>query len=105
MDKIRILNDLKNNLILYLKENLTDVILFGSQIEENVNPNSDYDILILVKKELDWKSSRIVSNICYDIDLKYGILTDTHILCEMDLQKHRGKQPIFETAIKNGIRA
>ena len=104
-DKLRILNDLKHSLSKQLNENLTDIILFGSQLSDTSKQDSDYDILILVKNKTDWKLERKISDICYDIDLKYGILTDTHILSEADLCTPRGKQPIFVNAINKGFHA
>lgn len=100
--KIQILNELKNNLSIQLKDNLKDVILFGSQLYENENTDSDYDILIIIKKKPDWKLEREISDICYEIDLKYGIITDTHILSDKEMSLPRGKQPIFHNAINQG---
>lgn len=104
-DKLKILNDLKQSLTKQLSDNLIDIVLFGSQLSDTSNKDSDYDILILVKNKTDWKLERVISDICYDIDLKYGILTDTHILSEADLDTPRGKQPIFVNAIKLGFHA
>jgi predicted nucleotidyltransferase len=103
--KIEILSDLKENLSVNLRDNLKDIVLFGSQLSDKSNSDSDYDILIVVKSKTDWKLERTISDICYDIDLKYGILTDTHIISENDLDHPRGKQPIFVDALKNGYHA
>jgi predicted nucleotidyltransferase len=104
-EKIKILNDLKLSLSLSLSDNLKDLVLFGSQLSENSSQNSDYDILVIVKDKADWRLERQISDICYDIDLKYNIITDTHILSERDFETPRGKQPIFIKAIKNGYHA
>ena len=103
--KLKILKDLKNNLLKRLGENLSDIILFGSQLSDLQNPESDYDILIIVKNKPDWKLEREISDICYEIHLKYGILTDTHILSETELNTPRGKQPVFVKAINQGFHA
>jgi predicted nucleotidyltransferase len=84
---------------------LIDIVLFGSQLIDTNKQDSDYDILIIVKNKTDWKLEREISDICYDIDLKYGILTDTHILSEADLGTPRGKQPIFVNAMNQGFHA
>ena len=104
-EKEIIIKDLKDRLLVSLKENLKDVILFGSQLNEKSSSDSDYDILIVVKGENDWKLERKISDICYEIDLKYGILTDSHILAESELNTPRGKQPIFYNAIYQGYHA
>lgn len=104
-NKIKILNDLKLSLSARLRDNLIDIVLFGSQLIDTNKQDSDYDILIIVKNKTDWKLEREISDICYDIDLKYGILTDTHILSEADLNTPRGKQPIFVNAMNQGFHA
>jgi predicted nucleotidyltransferase len=104
-DKVKILNDLKATLKDHMSDNLKDIILFGSQLSADANPGSDYDILILVKNKTDWKLERRISDICYEIDLKYNIITDTHILSEDELNTPRGKQPIFTNALINGFHA
>ncbi len=104
-NRIKILNDLKLSLSARLRDNLIDIVLFGSQLIDTNKQDSDYDILIIVKNKTDWKLEREISDICYDIDLKYGILTDTHILSEADLNTPRGKQPIFVNAMNQGFHA
>lgn len=105
MDNKIILTDLKNHLQKQFKNIIKDIILFGSHAYGYSDKNSDYDILIIVKTKPDWKLKRLISDLCYDIDLKYNIITDTHILSETELETLRGKQPIFQNAIHNGIYA
>ena len=101
---IAILKELKTLLSMRLNDNLIDIVLFGSQLSGKNNQNSDYDILILVKNNFGWKFEKEISDICYDIDLKYGILTDTHVLSETELASLRGRQPIFANAVQRGLR-
>jgi len=46
-----------------------------------------------------------ILDICYDIDLKYDILIDVHLLSTNELETKRGKQPVFVNALKYGIYA
>lgn len=103
-DKIEILTDLKRSLISRLKDNIVDVVLFGSQLTDN-RIDSDFDILVVVKEKSNWKLEREISDVCFDIDLKYGILTDTHILSKDEFDSPRGRQSIFLNAIKQGFHA
>lgn len=100
-----IIKDLKVRLSNHLKDNLIDVILFGSQLTGKSSIDSDYDILIILREKHDWKMERTISDICYEIELDYGILTDSHILTEKELSLPRGKQPIFYNAINRGYHA
>lgn len=103
MNKKTVLNDLSDLLRARFTDNLKDVVLFGSQADGKVHKDSDYDFLIILKQKADWKTEREISDICYEIDLKYNIITDTHILSESEFSTLRGKQPIFVNALSNGL--
>jgi predicted nucleotidyltransferase len=105
IDKRLILNDLTCLLKKRLTDNIKDVVLFGSRISEDVNKDSDYDILIILTKKADWTKEREISDICYEVELQYNIIIDTHILGEEEFSTLRGKQPIFFNAMLNGIHA
>jgi len=98
-----ILNEYKNAINGRLGTIVNDIVLFGSQQKGNATPWSDYDILIILNIDYDWKTEREISDACYTIDLKYGILSDTHILAVSELDTLRGQQPVFVNALKNGI--
>jgi predicted nucleotidyltransferase len=82
---------------------VVDVVLFGSQVSGHAQKGSDYDILIILKHKADWKIEREISDLCYEIELKFDIITDIHIIGETELPTLRGKQPIFVNAISNGL--
>ena len=103
--KIKILQDLKQRLADRLEDNLKDVVLFGSQLTEKSSEDSDFDILIVVRNNKTWKLEREISDICYEVELEYGIITDSHILSESELSAPRGKQPIFLNANTKGYHA
>ncbi len=105
INKKNILNDLKYQLKLRFPDNLKDVILFGSHVTGKARKDSDYDILIVLKQKVDWKTEREISDIRYEIDLKYNIVTDTHVVSEPELLTLRGKQPIFVNALSKGLYA
>ena len=105
IDKIEILHDLKNHLYSKFGKEIKKVILFGSQASNTASIGSDYDFIIILRTKPDWKLKRQISDLCYDIDLKYNIITDTHLLAESELNSLRGKQPIYRNAINKGIHA
>jgi predicted nucleotidyltransferase len=82
-----------------------DIILFGSQAYGNPNENSDYDVLIVLEKDYNARDENQISDLCYDINLKYNIIIDAHLISERQLNTIKGKQPIFTKAIKSGIYA
>ena len=104
-DKLTILKDLKSYLQKTSKDSVEDVILFGSQAYGNSNENSDYDVLIVLKNDYTAKDENQIYDLCYDINLKYNIIIDAHLISERELHTIKGKQPIFTKAIKSGIYA
>ena len=105
VNKKVILKDFNTLLKLRFAEDLKDLILFGSQATGKAHNESDYDFLIILKQKADWKTEREISDLSFEIELKYNIITDIHILGEMELTSLRGKQPIFLNAISKGLRA
>ncbi len=104
-DKYKILDAMKTTLSEKLGNILKDIILFGSQVYGGAHAYSDYDFLIILKEKPDWKLQRKISEYCYEIVLLYEVFTDVHILAEEELTQLRGRQPIFQTALKKGIYA
>ena len=104
-DSKLILNDLKFRLLAKYSDSVNNVILFGSQASNKASEYSDYDILILLNNDYSRQDEDAIFDICYDIDLKYDILIDVHLLSTNELMTGRGKQPVFINALKNGIYA
>lgn len=106
MDNKLIIKELKDLLIRNLGDNVLDIILFGSQLKGTASDNSDFDVLIVLKNDYDWKLKRKINDLCYDIDLKYNIFLDTQIISQNELKNSiRGKHPIFSNALKEGYHA
>jgi len=102
-DKLTKLKDLKNYLQTSYKDSVKDVILFGSQVYGNPTENSDYDILIVLEKDYNTRVENQIYDLCDDMNLKYNIIIDAHLISERELTTIKGKQPIFSKAVKSGI--
>ena len=94
-DKLTILKELKNSLQKGFKDSVKDIILFGSQAYGRPTEFSDYDILIVLKNDYTARDENQIYDLCYDINLKYNIIIDAHLISERELGTLRGKQPIF----------
>jgi len=101
----QILSELKRKIQECYPNKIQNVILFGSQAIQKQHEFSDYDILILFNTVYSSNDENTILDICYDIDLKYDILIDAHLISTDELDSRRGKQPIFVNALKNGIYA
>jgi len=95
-----LIQNLKNN----FGENILQVYLFGSQANGTANDNSDFDILIVLKNNYDWKYKDKIYETCYQTELLEDVFFDINIISEFELNNSlRGKQPFILNAIKNGI--
>lgn len=101
----KILIDLKQHLKHHYGDSIKDVVLFGSQVRGDSSEYSDYDILIVLDKDYTGKDENKILDLCYDIDLKYDILLDVHLLSKKEMTSERGKQPIFIKALNSGLYA
>ncbi|MFM7431376.1 MAG: nucleotidyltransferase domain-containing protein [Flammeovirgaceae bacterium] len=102
-DKNAIIIKLQTLLKNRFHEDFKDLVLFGSQASGLSNNESDFDFLVIMQNKPDWKTEREISDLCYQIDLEYNVLTDVHVLGLSELETLRGKQPIFENAIASGL--
>ncbi|MBC8527059.1 MAG: nucleotidyltransferase domain-containing protein [Candidatus Cloacimonetes bacterium] len=103
MNQLLIVKDLKKLLLSKFPDYLDKVILFGSQVTGNAREYSDYDILIILKTDYDWKLENKILDVCYDIDLKYDILTDVKLISNKELSTIKGKQPFILNAFEKGL--
>lgn len=101
----KILADLKKHLIQNYNGSIKEIVLFGSHASGKSTQDSDYDVLIVLDNDYSAKDENIILDLCYDINLKYDILIDAHLLSQREIETIRGKQPIFVNALKNGIHA
>ena len=106
MDAIFIIAELKRDLVSQFGDNITDVILFGSQASGKSTEDSDYDILILLANDYDWKYQNLVFDKAFDVGLKFSVLFDLHLLSVNEKDNTlKGKEPIFVNALQKGIHA
>lgn len=105
IDILKIIRDLKSHLQHYYGSAIQEVILFGSQAAAAANVDSDIDVLIVLDKPHLKEDENRLLDLCYEIDLKYNILLDVHLISKPELNTLRGKQPIYYNALKNGVYA
>jgi len=105
MKNKKILNDLKNILNANFPALINQVILFGSRINNDFHDYSDYDILIILNENYDWKLETKIIDLCYEIDLKYDIVTDIKIISNKELTEPRGRQTYIQQALSTGLYA
>jgi len=62
---------------------LVGIYLFGSRAKNTFNKDSDYDIAIILNKNIDWRLKDKLQAIVYDIMLENDIIIDSHIFTNL----------------------
>jgi uncharacterized protein len=102
----KIIKDIKDVLTNNFGENIKNVILFGSQAKGLAKKYSDYDILIVLKNDYNYDYKKQIIDRCLDIDLKYNVFTDIKLISLNEIENSdKGKYPLYEDALKEGIYA
>jgi predicted nucleotidyltransferase len=103
LDKKQILKELKNLLVKEFSDYIDKVVLFGSQALNTAKEYSDYDILVILKKDYNWQLEDSILSTCYEIDLEYDIVTDVKLISRNELTSIKGKQPFILDALEYGL--
>jgi len=95
---------IKNHLFEKYPDIIEKMILFGSRVKGNEIEESDYDILLILKSDYDWKLKENIRDTIYDIALEYDIITNTMFINKDELESVRGSSPFIQEALINGIK-
>ncbi len=102
----KILSVAKARLVEAFGDKIKDVILFGSRAWGKPTRWSDWDFVVVVRGEYDWRFRHAVRETMAYIDLDYDVFTQTLVISEHELENSvRGCQPIFQKATRQGIYA
>jgi predicted nucleotidyltransferase len=84
---------------------VVDVILFGSRARGNARPDSDWDILIVTAKKLDWKERLKLTGEIRKRLAKAGMALDILVISREDLSRLKdAKEYIYYYALREGIK-
>ena len=95
MENQAILKEIKGLLTKNFPEKIEKVVLFGSRVSGREKKYSDYDVLVILKGEYDWRLKDKIIDLCYKVDLEYNILTDVKVISLEEVGSIKGKQPFI----------
>jgi len=83
---------------------VVDVILFGSRARGDFRNDSDWDILIVTAKKLDWKERLKLTGEIRKRLAKAGMASDILVVSREDLSRLRdAKEYIYYYALREGV--
>ena len=81
-----------------------EVILFGSRARDDYRFDSDWDILVLTKKEVTYELERDFRDPIFDLELDTGEVISLMVYSKRDWQRLQEVSPLFLQVKKEGVR-
>ena len=84
-------------------DRLLRVMLFGSKARGDSEPESDIDILVVLRGELDGLKDRL-ADLSYDISLNYGVVVSDFVVGERRYDwMSRHNEPLLSEVMREGV--
>jgi len=97
-----LINTLKNILRANFGSNIISIHCYGSRITSG-NKDSDFDILILTEKLLNWKEQRKIKNAVYDYGIENDLVFDPKIFSNNEFENKLSFLPFVQNVKATGI--
>ena len=98
---------MKNELIQGLKglfsDNILMIILYGSVARNEATPESDIDIAIIMKKEMDEETKKRFMIWSADMDIRYDRVFSIIDILEENMKKWGNVLPFYRNVKKEGL--
>jgi predicted nucleotidyltransferase len=79
------------------------VILYGSRVHGKTGPDTDVDLLCIVKSGVTWRERRLVRDWLGKLELRFDLLFDVRFLSIDALTTIEAKQPFVVSAFEEGL--
>jgi uncharacterized protein len=101
MDKQQLLSEIKK--LVLQQEPQAEIILYGSYARGDYRPDSDMDILILLKKDIvSYFDEKRISYPLYELEIKTGQIISPLILPKKNWESKFKITPLYENVQKEG---
>ena len=100
---IKILDELVDGILAIMKPSVVSIILYGSVARGTNTEESDVDVAILVKNEMDAEMEDKLYDFVVDMNLKYDKVFSVIDINYDTFRKWEGVTPFYQTVTKEGI--
>ena len=81
---------------------ISDIIIYGSRIAKG-RTDSDFDLIIITSKEIEWKKKREIKNEIYEIGIDNDVVFDPKVFSSYELNHKYKYHPFFMSVEKTGV--
>ena len=99
---IKILDELVDGILAIMKPSVVRIILYGSVARGTNTEESDVDVAILVKNEMDAEMEDKLSDFVADMNLKYDKVFSVIDINYDTFRKWEGVTPFYQNVTKEG---
>jgi uncharacterized protein len=83
---------------------LVKLVLYGSKARGDSDTESDIDVLVVLGREVDWRTKRAIYDVCFDIGLKYDVLIQPVVFSEAAYESPRFRvTPLLQNVAAEGV--
>ena len=100
---IKILDELVDGILAIMKPSVVSIILYGSVARGTNTEESDVDVAILVKNEMDAEMEDKLYDFVVDMNLKYDKVFSVIDINYDTFRKREGVTPFYQNVTKEGI--
>ena len=99
----RMYQELVSGILSVFKDDITQIILYGSAARGTISSESDIDIAVFITKKMDGETEDKLSDIVVDMNLKYNKLFSVIDIDDAFYKKWRKVTPFYQNVEKEGI--
>lgn len=99
----KIINEFQYLIYHELKKKLKKIILYGSYARNEQSIDSDIDLAVIYDPELEEKEKNNISDISFELSLKYDILLSLIYRSKKDFDEYSKFVPFYQVINKEGI--
>ena len=81
---------------------IAGIYCYGSRVTKNKS-DSDFDVVILTNKKLDWKEQRKIKNEIYEIGIDSDIVFDPKVVEQKEFLEKNTIYPFYRSVTETGI--
>lgn len=79
-----------------------DIIVYGSRVTKG-KADSDFDLIIITTKKIDWRKQREIKNEIYEIGIESDVVFDPKVFCSYELSHKFKNHPFFKSVNQTGV--